>query len=89
MDIIPLFELFSVSDSGGPKVKFFQISIVLTQYEFISRSQYFVYPVLSVNHFDWNKWLSERCGDLKYVQLLESTQIEMIVCNNAWNTPTT
>jgi hypothetical protein len=78
-----LFELVSVSDTGGLNVKYLQISVDLPQYKFMVHSQYLEYPVLSVNHFYWNEWLSEGSGHFKYLQLLDSTQIEMVVSNNA------
>ena len=78
-----LFELVSVSDTGGLNVKYLQPSAFLPQYKFIPHSQYFFYPVLSVNNFDWNERLSQGNGHFKYMQLLISTQIEMVVSNNA------
>ena len=83
IDAISLCELVSVSDTGGLNVKYLQISLGLPQYKFILRSQYFLCRVLSINNFDWNEWLSEGSCHFKYVQLPYSTQIEMVVSNNA------
>ena len=84
IDVITcLCEKVSVSDTGGLNVKYLQISKELPQYKFIGHSQYFVYPVLSTNNFARNEWLSEGSGYFKYLQLLVSTQIEMVVSNNA------
>ena len=83
IDVISLCELVSVSDTGGLNVKYLQISIRLPQYKFIGYSHYFIYPVLSINNFDWNEWLSEGSSHFKYMQLPLSTQIEMVGSNNA------
>ena len=83
IDIFSLCELVSVSDTGCLNVKYFLISFALTQYKFIPHSQYFVYRVLSVNHFDWNEWLNMGSSDLKYEQILVSTEKEMVASNNA------
>ena len=83
IDAPSLCEPVSVSDTGGLNVKYLQISTVLPQYKFIGHSQYFEYPALSINNFDWNEWLSEGSGHIKYMQLPLSTQIEMVVSNNA------
>ena len=89
-DVTTLYELVSVSDTGGLNVKYLQISQELPQYKLIAHSQYFVYPVLSINNFDWNEWVSEGSGHFKYMQLLlESTQIEIVVSNNACDAPLT
>ena len=82
-DAISLCELVSVSDTGGLNVKYLQISSGLPQYKLITNSQYFVHPVLSINNFDWNEWLSEGSGHIKYMQFAIHTQIEMVVSNNA------
>ena len=58
IDVVSLCELVSVSDTGGLNVKYLQISSFLPQYKFIPHSQYFTYQGLSINHFDWNEWLS-------------------------------
>ena len=83
IDVICLCELVSVSDTGGLNVKYLQISIKLPQYKFMAHSQYFEYHLLSINEFSSNEWLSEGSGHSKYMQPLLSTQIEMIVSNNA------
>ena len=83
LDLISLFELVSASDTRGLNVKYLQISTVLPQYKLIAHSQYFEYPALSINNFDWNEWLSEGSGHFKYMQLPLTTQIEMVVSNNA------
>jgi hypothetical protein len=62
-----LCELVSVSDTGGLHVKYFQISFALPQYKFMTYSQYFLYSVLSVNHFSRSKWLSKGSSHFKYV----------------------
>ena len=78
-----LCEQVIVSDTLGLNVKYFQISAGLPQYKFVADSQYFEKAFLSVNNFDWNEWLREESGHLKYVQLISSTQIKMVVSNNA------
>jgi hypothetical protein len=88
-DGISLWELVSVSDTGGLNVKYLQISYTLPQYKLWVHSQHFAYRVLNVNDFDWNKRLSEASGHFKYVQLFPYTQIEMVASNNAWEAPST
>jgi hypothetical protein len=67
IDGLSLSELVSVSDTGGINVKYFQNSIALPQNKFMPHSQYFLYSVLSDNHFSRNKWLSEGSSHFKYV----------------------
>ena len=70
---ISLCELVSVSDTRGLNVKYLQISFALTQYEFISHSQYFVYPILSCNLCDGYEWLHEGSSQFKYLKIEVST----------------
>jgi hypothetical protein len=49
IDVVSLCELVSVSDTGGLNVKYFQISILLPQQQFMTHSQYFEYIMLSGN----------------------------------------
>ena len=86
-DAASLSELVSVSDTGALNIKYLQTSVILPQYKFWVHSQYFEYIVLSVNLFDWNERLTEESGHSKYVQPSSSTQIEMVVSNNAWVAP--
>ena len=83
IDVISLCELVSVSDTGGLNVKYLQISTFLPQYKFISDSQYFENKSLSVNNFDWNEWLREGIDHIKYMQLLISSQKEIVIIDNA------
>ena len=82
-DVTSLCELVSVSDTGGLNVKNLQPPVILPQYKFIADYQYFEKPSLSVNNFDWNEWLRDGSGHFKYMQLLLSIQIEMVVSYNA------
>ena len=49
IDAASLYELVSVSDTGGLNVKYFQISILLPQQQFMTHSHYFEYIMLSGN----------------------------------------
>ena len=49
IDVVSLCELVSVSDTGGLNVKYFQISILLPQQQFMTHSQHFEYIMLSGN----------------------------------------
>ena len=74
IDVTTLCELVSVSDSQGLHVEYLEISIILSKKQFLTHSQYFGYPVLSVNDSDGLEWLSTRSGHhFKYMKLLLST----------------
>ena len=68
-----LCELVSVSDTGGLHVEYLEISIILSKSQFLTHSQYFVYPALSVNNFDLLEWLRNGIGHFKYMKPLLST----------------
>jgi hypothetical protein len=68
-DFTCLTEQVSVSDLGSFNVKYLQKSILLSQYKFIARSQYSEHSA-STNRIDFDKWLSEGSGHLKYEELL-------------------
>ena len=69
-----LCELVSVSDSRGLHVEYLEISIILSKQQFMTHSQYFEYPVISVNDSDGVEWLSTGSGNhFKYMKPLHST----------------
>jgi hypothetical protein len=72
----------STSDFGGFDVNYFKISIILSQNQLMTHSQYFIYPVHCINNCYWREWLGEGSSHFKYVELLISTKIEAIVINN-------
>ena len=69
-DVISLCELVTVSDSRGLNVEYLEISLALSKQQFLTHSQYFVNPGLSVNNFDLLEWLSSGSGHFKYMKLL-------------------
>ena len=62
IDKISLCELVSVSDSRGVHVEYLEISIILSKKQFMTHSQYFIYPVRSVNDCDQLEWLRNGSG---------------------------
>ena len=73
-DVTALCELVSVSDSRGVHVEYLEISKILSKQQFMTHSQYFAYPVRSVNDSDGVKWLSTGSGHhFKYMKLVLST----------------
>ena len=70
IDAASLCELVSVSDTGGLNVKYFHISLILPQYQYIAYSQYFKHFRLSLNDISWYEWLREGRGNFKYLQLI-------------------
>ena len=71
IDAAYLCEFLSVSESRGVQVEYLELSPTMSKQQFMTHSQYFVYPVLSVNDSDWLEWLSTgNSNHFKYMKLL-------------------